>query len=91
MGADSRGFTLAQVEFAQPTQAEQIRAAVPAGGHDWEVTRFGTGNSFLIRMGEFHETPGNTAQGLVRQALSSHFQPTQYRVVRVEHVGAGRG
>jgi preprotein translocase subunit SecF len=83
-GVDFRGGTLVQLDFKEPTQVEQIRAAASAAGHDWEITRFGSGNNFLVRMEEFREAPGRSVQTQVREALSSRFQPSQYVVARNE-------
>jgi preprotein translocase subunit SecF len=87
-GVDFRGGTLVQLKFKQPVQADQVRAAAEAAGHDdWEITNFGGANEFVVRTGGFQEELGTTAAQQVRQVLSSRFQPTQYDVVRTEAVG----
>ncbi|HEU4451534.1 MAG TPA: protein translocase subunit SecF [Longimicrobium sp.] len=93
-GVDFQGGSLVQLEFKQPVQVEQIRAAASAAGHDWQITEFGAGNgnNYLVRMEDFREgSAGGTVQTQIQQALSSRFQPTQYEVVRTEQVGAKVG
>jgi preprotein translocase subunit SecF len=93
-GVDFRGGSLVQLEFKQPVQVDDIRAAASAAGHSgWQITEFGAGNgnNYLVRMEEFREAAGGTVQTQVQQALSSRFQPTQYTVVRTEQVGAKVG
>jgi preprotein translocase subunit SecF len=90
-GVDFRGGTLVQLEFNQPVPVDQIRGAASAAGHGWQITEFGAGNgsNYLVRMEEFGEQTqaGRTAEAQVQQALSSRFQPTDYKVVRTESVG----
>ena len=91
-GVDFTGGTIVQVRFAQPTSAEQIRAATSAAGHgDWEITRFGTGNEYVVRTPKFGQEAGQDAQTRVRQALGTRFQPAQYQIVRTEAVGPKAG
>jgi preprotein translocase subunit SecF len=93
-GVDFRGGSLVQLEFKQPVQVDQIRAAASAAGHDWQITEFGAGNgnNYLVRMEEFNEGgAGSSVQSQIQQALSSRFQPSQYTVVRTESVGAKVG
>ncbi len=87
-GIDFTGGTLVQVDFTQPTSVEQIRAtAAGAGFPQWEITRFGAADEFVIRMPTFEQTRGPDASQRVTQVLSRGFQPNQFRVVRTEAVG----
>ncbi len=91
-GVDFTGGTIVQVRFHQPTSAEQIRAATSAGGHgDWEITRFGAGNEYVVRTPRFAQEAGQDAQSRVKQALSTRFSANQYEVVRTEAVGPKAG
>ena len=50
---------------------EQVRAAAEAAGHDdWEITNFGAADEFVVRMGSFQGSLGETTQDAVRQALA---------------------
>lgn len=90
-GVDFRGGTLLQLRFEEPVQADQIRAAAAAAGHDdWEITNFGGANEFLVRTGAFSESLGQTREQ-VHQVLSSRFAEGQYAVVRTEAVSAKVG
>lgn len=87
-GVDFQGGTLVQLKFNAPVQAEQVRAAAEAAGHDdWEITNFGGANEFIVRMGAFQGSLSQTPAQQVQQVLASRFQPTQYSVVRTEAVG----
>lgn len=87
-GVDFKGGTLVQLQFNAPAEAEQIRSAAEAAGHDdWEITNFGGANEFVIRMGAFQESLTQTPEQQVQQVLASEFQPSQYKVVRTEAVG----
>ena len=87
-GVDFKGGTLVQLKFNTPVQADQIRAAAEAAGHDdWAITNFGGADEFVIRMAAFQESLGQTPETQVRQVLASRFQPTQYSIVRTEAVG----
>ncbi|HKP74372.1 MAG TPA: protein translocase subunit SecF [Longimicrobiaceae bacterium] len=91
-GVDFTGGTIVQVRFHQPTSAEQIRAATSAAGHgDWEITRFGTGNEYVVRTPRFAQEAGQDAQSRVKQALSTRFRANQFDVVRTEAVGPKAG
>lgn len=91
-GVDFTGGTVVQVRFHQPTTAEQVRAATSASGNaDWEITRFGTGNEYVVRTPRFGQEAGRDAQSRVRQALQTRFQPNQFDVVRTEAVGPKAG
>jgi preprotein translocase subunit SecF len=91
-GVDFTGGTVVQVRFHQPTSAEQIRSATQASGHaDWEITRFGTGNEYVVRTPKFAQEAGQDAQSRVRQALNTRFRPNQYDIVRTEAVGPKAG
>jgi preprotein translocase subunit SecF len=91
-GVDFTGGTVVQVRFHQPTSAEQIRSATQASGHaNWEITRFGTGNEYVVRTPKFAQEAGQDAQSRVRQALNTRFRPNQYDIVRTEAVGPKAG
>jgi preprotein translocase subunit SecF len=91
-GVDFTGGTIVQVKFHQPTSPEQIRAATSASGHsDWEITRFGTGEEYVVRTPKFGQEAGQDAQSRVRQALGTRFQPSQYEIARTEAVGPKAG
>ena len=88
LGVDFKGGTMVQLQFTQPVQVEQIRAAAEAAGHDdWEITNFGSAQEFVVRMGAFSGEVGQAGGGQVAQALNSRFQPDQYQIVRTEAVG----
>jgi preprotein translocase subunit SecF len=87
-GVDFKGGTLVQLKFNAPAQADQIRGAAEAAGHDdWEITNFGGNDEFVIRMAAFQESLSQTPEEQVRQVLGSRFQPSQYSIVRTEAVG----
>jgi preprotein translocase subunit SecF len=86
-GVDFTGGTLVQVQFQRPVTVEQIRGAAGAAGHnEWEITRFGQGNEYIVRMPSFRETAGETSQSRVLGALNPRFG-NDVRVVRTEAVG----
>jgi preprotein translocase subunit SecF len=87
-GIDFTGGSLVQVEFQQPTTVDQIRAAAPGG---WQITRFGADNEFVIRMPTFDQEAGQDAAQQVTQALTTAFEPDQFRLVRTEAVGPAVG
>ncbi|HST60870.1 MAG TPA: protein translocase subunit SecF [Longimicrobium sp.] len=87
-GVDFKGGTLVQLQFTAPAQADQIRRAAEAAGHDdWEITNFGGNNEFVIRMAAFQGSLAQSPEQQVQQVLASQFQPTQYKIVRTEAVG----
>lgn len=91
-GVDFSGGTLVQLDFKRPVQAEEIRAAAAAAGHDdWEITNFGSDRQFIVRKETVQEDLTSGSDAVVRQALSSRFQPADYDVVRTEQVGAKVG
>ncbi|HEX8832265.1 MAG TPA: protein translocase subunit SecF [Longimicrobium sp.] len=86
-GVDFTGGTLVQVQFQRPVTVDAIRDAARAGGHsEWEITRFGTGNEYVIRMPTFRETAQETSQSRVLSALNPAFG-NDVRVTRTEAVG----
>lgn len=86
-GVDFRGGTLVQLDFEEPTNVEQIRAAASAAGHgDWEITRFGAADEFVVRMGSFEESLETPIQEQVRTSLAPSFGDS-FKVVRTEAVG----
>jgi preprotein translocase subunit SecF len=87
-GVDFKGGTLVQLKFDNAVQADQVRAAAEAAGHDdWEITNFGGANEFVVRMGSFQEQLGVNAEQQVRQVLDARFKADAYDVVRTEAVG----
>ncbi|WP_420128917.1 protein translocase subunit SecF [Longimicrobium sp.] len=91
-GVDFEGGTLVQLEFNQPVQADQLRAAAEAAGHDdWEITNFGSAREFVVHMEAFSGSLGQTPQQSVAQTLGSRFPADSYRIVRTEAVGAKVG
>ncbi|HEU4884159.1 MAG TPA: protein translocase subunit SecF [Longimicrobium sp.] len=87
-GVDFRGGTVVQLDFTQPVQAEQLRAAAETGGHgDWEITNFGAADEFVIRMASFTGSLQQTPGQAVQQALASRFPAGSYTIVRTEAVG----
>lgn len=83
-GVDFRGGTVVQLDFSQPVQADQLRAAAEAAGHEgWEITNFGGPDEFVIRMESF----SGSIEQVVQQTLSPRFAPNSYRIVRTEAVG----
>lgn len=87
-GVDFRGGTVVQLDFTQPVQAEQLRAAAEAAGHgDWEITNFGSAREFVIRMESFSGSLQQTPEQAVQQTLGSQFPAGSYKIVRTEAVG----
>jgi preprotein translocase subunit SecF len=86
-GVDFLGGTLVQLEFTQPTNVEQIRAAASAAGHgDWAITRFGSESEFLVRTASFEESLETPIQQQVQQTLAPSFGDA-FSIERVEAVG----
>jgi preprotein translocase subunit SecF len=83
-GIDFAGGTLVQVQFAQPTSVEQLRAAGEPG---WQITRFGEANEFVIRMPTFQGDADADAEVLVHRTFDAEFGAENVNVVRVEAVG----
>jgi preprotein translocase subunit SecF len=91
-GVDFTGGTIVQVHFTAPASAEQVRAATSAAGHsDWEITKFGTGNDYVVRTPKFGQEAGADAQSRVQQALKTRFADRQFSIVRTEAVGPKAG
>jgi preprotein translocase subunit SecF len=93
-GVDFTGGTVVQTAFTRAVPVERIRAAASAAGfHDWEITRFGQSNEYLIRMPSksFSQEAGADAQSRVQQALGGRFAASDYKVVRTEAVGPKAG
>lgn len=87
-GVDFNGGTLVQLEFKQPVQADQLRAAAEAAGHDdWEITNFGSAREFVVHMEAFSGAAGQSPQQSVQQTLGSRFPAGSYEIVRTEAVG----
>lgn len=82
-GVDFTGGTLVQVEFQQPVAVQEVRAVSP----EWQITRFGDENEFVIRMGAFDQEAGQDAAVRVQQQLEERFGAGAVNVVRTEAVG----
>lgn len=82
-GVDFTGGTLVQVEFQQPVPVEDIRSVNP----DWQITRFGEANEFVIRMPAFDQEAGQDAATRVSGRLQERFGADAVQVVRTEAVG----
>lgn len=82
-GVDFSGGTLVQVDFRQPTTVEQIRGVQP----DWQISRFGDADEFVIRMPTFNQQAGEDAAGRVAAQLGERFGEGSFEIVRTEAVG----
>jgi preprotein translocase subunit SecF len=83
-GIDFTGGSIVQVEFAQPTTVDQIRAAAEPG---WQITRFGADNEFVIRLPTFDQATGRDAAQLTTEALTPVFGQDAFAITRTEAVG----
>jgi preprotein translocase subunit SecF len=91
-GVDFKGGTQVQLTFNQPVDAERIRAAAAAAGHDdWEITRFGSEKEFLARMRAFEGGLERTTEDVVTAALAGPFAAEGFRIGRIEAVSAKVG
>lgn len=91
-GVDFAGGAIVQVDFNRPTSVEELRSAARnAGSGDWEITRFGASDQFVIRMESYQQEVGRDATSRVNDALRSRFQAGEFRVVRTEAVGPRAG
>ena len=61
-----------QVQFQQPVAVEQVRTINP----DWQITRFGEANEFVIRMPAFDQEAGQDAAVRVREQLEQRERDT---------------
>jgi preprotein translocase subunit SecF len=82
-GVDFSGGTLVQVDFRQPTTVEQIRGVQS----DWQISRFGDADEFVIRMPTFNQQAGEDAAGRVAAQLGERFGEGSFEIVRTEAVG----
>lgn len=82
-GVDFEGGSLVQVDFNRPTTVEEIRTV----NADWQISRFGEGDEFVIRMAVFDQQAGSDAGDRVREALEARYGPDTFEVVRTEAVG----
>src|SRR4051812_4396131 len=98
-GVDFTGGTVVQVSFTHPVSADQVRDATRAAGYtDWEITKFGTGNDYVVRTPKFGQEAGADAQSRVQQALQTRFKPavagrsgSDFSIARTEAVGPKAG
>jgi preprotein translocase subunit SecF len=73
-GIDFTGGTQVQVTFNRQVSDEQVRAAVLSAGHDnWEISRFGEANQFMIRAPRFSGELSTGAGEVVESALRPVF------------------
>lgn len=90
---DFLGGTLMQVQFAQKTDAAQIRAAVDKVTHDAEIAQFGSDREFTIRAQDqalANAQAKNGAESVARRiqgALEQQFGANAFTVRRTEAVG----
>jgi SecD/SecF fusion protein len=82
-GVDFTGGTLMQVEFTQPTTAEQIREAV---GASTQVTSFGDANVFVLRAAGGEGTTQNQITQNIETQLNQAFGDGSHQIVRTELV-----
>jgi preprotein translocase subunit SecF len=85
-GVDFTGGTIAQVAFRQPTTAEQLRSVL-SNERGWEISQFGSGNEFIIRMPTFTQETSNDAAKLISDELTPTFGANAFQVTRTEAVG----
>lgn len=86
-GVDFTGGTLVQVQFHQPVEVEDLREVNP----DWQITRFGEADEFVIRMPSFDQEAGQDAAIRVEQQLEEAFGEGTLEVTRTEAVGPSVG
>jgi preprotein translocase subunit SecF len=90
---DFLGGTLMQVQFNQPVEAGQIRAAVDGVTHDAEIAQFGSEREFTIRALNAEASGAGTPSGAesvarrIQGALTQRFGANAFQVVRTEAVG----
>jgi preprotein translocase subunit SecF len=86
-GVDFTGGTVIEVNYAQPADLPQIRAAIEQlGFHDVSVQNFGTSRDVLIRLpAKIQVTEGTTLSDVIIAALKAQDASVQLR--RVEFVG----
>ncbi len=95
---DFTGGTLIQLQFAQPTDVGQIRAAAQSAGvREPAITQFGTDREYIVRA-ENGEAEAEASQGgagsvsrRIQAALTQRFGANSFQVVRTEAVGARVG
>ena len=91
-GVDFKGGTQVQLTFKKPVEAERIRSAAAAAGHDdWEITRFGSANEFIVRMRAFEGGAERTTEQVVSAALAAPFAAEGFSIGRIEAVSAKVG
>jgi preprotein translocase subunit SecF len=86
-GVDFTGGTVIEVNYAQPADLPQIRAAIEQlGFHDVSVQNFGTSRDVLIRLpAKIQVTEGTTLSDVIMEVLKAQDASVQLR--RVEFVG----
>src|SRR5829696_8106871 len=93
-GIEFTGGTLSQLEFQQPADAGQLRAALEqAGIHGAEITQYGSAREYTVRAqgeGGAEAGAGTGAESIARRietAVKTRFGANSVRVVRTEAVG----
>ena len=85
-GVDFTGGTLVQVEFRQPTTANDVRASL-GNGETVGVTRFGQENDFVIRLPLEDEADVEDVSQRMEVQLAAAYGEDGFDVVRTELVG----
>jgi preprotein translocase subunit SecF len=93
---DFTGGTLMQLQFNQPVDPSQIRAAVDQVTHDAEIAQFGSNRDFTVRaQNEAAEVRGREgAESVARRiqsALTQRFGANAFQIRSTEAVGAKVG
>lgn len=82
-GVDFSGGTLVQVSFQDPTTIDEIRGLNP----EWQISKFGDDNDFVIRMPTYEEDLNQDISQRVVGLLATRFDRDAFEVVRTEAVG----
>ena len=89
LSVDFSGGTLLQIRTSQPLAADQLRAALDAGGiHGAELQQVGEGNEYLIRL-RVADADSSKADPFapVQAAIRNNFPQTSVELRRTESVG----
>ncbi len=90
---DFTGGTLVQLEFKQPPNVADIRAAVEGSGvKNPEVQQFGSNREFTVRAQDHRDVSAQSAGAAsvaeeIKSALTARFGPDAFTVKRTEGVG----
>ena len=85
-GVDFTGGTIAQLEFAQPTEAADVRAALGGLGGDASISQFGSDREYIVRLPAFEEE-GTVISDRLAGMLRAAYGEGAASVARVEAVG----